>query len=224
MHAPACHGGVQAHGALWECTKCALRVHKCSIGMGARGAAGLPSLDMRQLLDYMCDIVIAVPPLARTLACRVLPRAAILGRLAYGNDTPQSRGQPVMGKVLGAFAEAMPEVRALEALQCCCMLPASGLHADSRGCWRSRALRPHQAAGSASLRMLRMVRRCSWSAITAMPMRYALAWQHGVPTWQHITRRIMFSRHLLASTVCCATEKSISPRKTRVPVLTTQHK
>jgi len=200
MHAPACHGGVQAHGALWECTKCALRVHKCSIGMGARGAAGLPSLDMRQLLDYMCDIVIAVPPLARTLACRVLPRAAILGRLAYGNDTPQSRGQPVMGKVLGAFAEAMPEVRALEAL-----------HEESRGCWRSRGLRPHQAAGSAPLRMFRTVRRCSWR-----PCPCDMLWHRNMaclPGSASRMHRIMCSGHLLASTVWCATEKSICVTK-----------
>jgi len=89
--------------------------------MGARAAADSPSLDMRQLLDCVCDVAVAVPSLARVLARSVLPRAAILAWLARRSGGPRSRGQPIkqptLGKVLGAFAEAMPEVRALEALQ-----------------------------------------------------------------------------------------------------------
>ncbi len=87
---------------------------QCSIGMRACAAADEPSLPVRQLLDDVCDIAVAVPLLARVLACSVLPRLALLARLAERSCAAQSSGEPMLGKVLGAFAEAMPEVRALE--------------------------------------------------------------------------------------------------------------
>ena len=100
------------------------RAHKCGVGIGARAAAGSPDLGMRELLDHVCDIAVAVPSLGRVLARSVLPRAALLAWVAGRCGAPgaprkrgQPRKQPILGKVLGAFAEAMPEVRALEALQ-----------------------------------------------------------------------------------------------------------
>jgi len=153
--------------------------------MGARAAAGSPRLDTRRLLDYVCDIAVAVPSLAPVLACSVLPRLAVLARLADRGGAARSSGQPILEKVLGAFAQAMPEVRALEALHCC-MLPAPGLHEEIRGCSRNRGFRHTELPG---------VRLCvylgrMWSSVTAMPIRHALASQHDVPSWQSVTSRI----------------------------------
>jgi len=87
--------GAQLHGAPREC----IRYTNC-FGMGARAAAGLPSLDMRRLLEYVCDIAVAVPSLARVLAHSVLPLLALLARPPDRSGAPRSNGQPILVKVL----------------------------------------------------------------------------------------------------------------------------
>jgi len=191
-------------------------------GMGARAAAGSPRLDVRRLLDYLCDIVVAVPSLAPVLACSVLPRLTLLARLADRGGAARPGRQPILEKVLGAFAEAMPEVRALEALQCCCVLPAPGLHEISRGCWTSRGCRHTELPG---VRLCVYLGRCMWRSVTAMPIRHGLASLRGMPSWQLVMSRIAscIMWRLLASTVWCATEKSIRLARDREPVLSMHH-
>ena len=79
-------------------------------------------MDVRRLLDGVCDIVVAVPVLARALAEAVLSQAALLARLADAQAAARPARQPAFADLLGAFAQAMPEVRAREAVPRCCIV------------------------------------------------------------------------------------------------------
>jgi len=79
----------------------------------ARAAAGWPSGDLRRLLDIVSDVAVAAPILARSLAESVLPPLLPLARLAEDAEAADlGEWTPLCGKVLGAFASVLPEVRA----------------------------------------------------------------------------------------------------------------